>query len=119
MKMSAMKMPNMNINKSWKGLPSDYKVFIIVATIFFFLSPGMVVDIDEPSDLVRLVSSGGKIETDEFPMEFLSLLQVMWNKLTLDFSPPTKKDIKNLTGMRPVLVHSVVAGLIATFLLKV
>ena len=117
MKMSAMKMPNMNINKSWKGLPSDYKVFIIVATIFFFLSPGMVVDIDEPSDLVRLVSSGGKIETDEFPMEFLSLLQVMWNKLTLDTT--NNKDIKNLTGMRPVLVHSVVAGLIATFLLKV
>ena len=114
-----MKMPNMNINKSWKGLPSDYKVFIIVATIFFFLSPGMVVDIDEPSDLVRLVSSGGKIETDELPMEFLSLLQVMWNKLTLDFSPPNNKDIKNLIGMRPVLVHSVVAGLIATFLLKV
>jgi hypothetical protein len=114
-----MKMPNMNINKSWKGLPSDYKVFIIVATIFFFLSPGMVVDIDEPSDLVRLVSSGGKIETDELPMEFLSLLQVMWNKITLDFSPPNKKDFKNLTGMRPVLVHSVVAGLIATFLLKV
>jgi len=117
MKMSAMKMPNMNINKSWKGLPSDYKVFIIVATIFFFLSPGMVVDIDEPSDLVRLVSSGGKIETDEFPMEFLSLLQVMWNKLTLDTT--NNKDIKNLTGMRPVLVHSAVAGLIATFLLKV
>tara|TARA_B110000444_G_scaffold77428_1_gene73186 strand:+ start:90 stop:428 length:339 start_codon:yes stop_codon:yes gene_type:complete len=112
-----MKMPNMNINKSWKGLPSDYKVFIIVATIFFFLSPGMVVDIDEPSDLVRLVSSGGKIETDEFPMEFLSLLQVMWNKLTLDTT--NNKDIKNLTGMRPVLVHSAVAGLIATFLLKV
>ena len=117
MKMSAMKMPNMNINKSWKGLPSDYKVFIIVATIFFFLSPGMVVDIDEPSDLVRLVSSGGKIETDELPMEFLSLLQVMWNKLTLDTT--NNKDIKNLTGMRPVLVHSAVAGLIATFLLKV
>jgi hypothetical protein len=117
MKMSAMKMPNMNINKSWKGLPSDYKVFIIVATIFFFLSPGMVVDIDEPSDLVRLVSSGGKIETDELPMEFLSLLQVMWNKLTL--VDTNNKDIKNLTGMRPVLVHSAVAGLIATFLLKV
>ena len=95
-----MKMPNMNINKSWKGLPSDYKVFIIVATIFFFLSPGMVVDIDEPSDLVRLVSSGGKIETDELPMEFLSLLQVMWNKITLDFSPPNKKDFKKILSYR-------------------
>ena len=119
MNMLNMKMPNMNINKSWKGLPSDYKVFIIVATIFFFLSPGMLVDIDEPSDLVKIVSSGGKIETNELPMEFLSLLQVLWNKLTLDFSPPTQQDVDKLQGIRPVLVHSVVAGLIATFLLKV
>jgi hypothetical protein len=41
----------------------------------------------------------------------------MWNKLTL--VDTNNKDIKNLTGMRPVLVHSAVAGLIATFLLKV
>jgi hypothetical protein len=117
MKMPSMKMPNMN--KSWKGLTSDYKVFIIVATIFFLLSPGMVVNIDEPSDLVKIITSGAKIETKEFPMEILSLLQIMWNKLTLDFSPPNAEDIKNLKGMRPVIVHSVVAGLVATFLLKV
>ena len=117
MKMPSMKMPSMN--KSWNGLPSDYKVFIIVATIFFFLSPGMVVNIDEPSDLVRMISSGAKIETDEIPMEFLSLLQVAWNKLTFNFSSPSQKDMDNLKGMRPVLVHSVVAGLVATFLLKV
>ena len=119
MNMPNMKMPNMNINKSWKGLPSDYKVFLIVATIFFFLSPGMLVDIDEPSDLVRIVSSGGKIETNELPMEFLSLIQIMWNKLTLDFSRPSKRDVEKLKGIRPVIVHSVVAGLIATFILKV
>ncbi len=117
MKMPTMKMPN--INKSWNSLQSDYKVFIIVATLFFFLSPGMVVNIDEPSDLVRIVSSGAKIETDEIPMEFLSLLQVVWNKLTFNFSSPSQKDMDNLKGMRPVLVHSVVAGLVATFLLKV
>ena len=117
MKFPTMKIPN--INKTWNGFPSDYKVFIIVAIMFFFLSPGMVVNIDEPSDLIKIISSGAKIETKEFPMEFLSLLQVIWNKLTLDFSTPNKKDIKNLKGMRPVIVHSMVAGLVATFLLKV
>ena len=116
MKMSNMKMPNMN--KYWKGLPSDYKVFLIVATIFFFLSPGMVVDIDEPSDILHIVSEG-QIETPELPMNILSLLQVIWNKLTLDFSRPSKRDVEKLKGIRPVIVHSVVAGLIATFILKV
>jgi len=117
MKMPTMKMSNMN--NFWKGLPSDYKVFIIVATIFFFLSPGMVVNIDEPSDILKIISSGAKLETNEFPMEVLSLLQVIWNKLTFDFSPPNEKDINTLKGIRPVLVHSVVAGLVGTFLLKV
>ena len=124
MKMSTMNMPNMempNMDKAWKGLPSDYKVFIIIATLFFFLSPGIIVEIDEPSDLVHIITDkmGSK---HEVPMEILSLIQAMWNTITFN-------SIKNfniseieeghLKDMRPVLVHSVVAGLIGTFLLKV
>ena len=118
MKMSDMKMPDMKINKSWNGLPSDYKVFIIVAALFFFLSPGMTVEIDEPSDLVRMVTSGGKIDTDEIPMNLLSLLQVMWNYIQFEFKSGTEERKETLKGIRPIIVHSIVAGLIATYLLK-
>ena len=119
MKMPNIKIFNETINKSWKGFPSDYKVFIIVASLFFFLSPGMTVEIDEPSDLVRIVSSGGKIDTDEIPMNLLSLLQVMWNYMQFDFKGGNKERQETLKGIRPIIVHSIVAGLIATFLLKV
>ena len=116
MKMPTMKMPDMKINKSWNGLPSDYKVFIIVAALFFFLSPGMTVEIDEPSDLVRIIASGGN--TDEVPMNLLSLLQVMWNYMQFKFKSGTEERQDDLKGIRPVIVHSIVAGLIATYLLK-
>ena len=117
MKMPTIKIPDMKI-KSWNSLPSDYKVFIIVAALFFFLSPGMTVEIDEPSDLVRIVASGGKINTDEIPMNFLSLIQVIWNYLQFQFKSGTEERQETLKGIRPILVHSVVAGLIATYLLK-
>ena len=117
MKMPTIKIPDMKI-KSWNSLPSDYKVFIIVAALFFFLSPGMTVEIDEPSDLVRIIASGGEIETKEIPMEFLSLLQVMWNYMQFEFKSGTEERQKDLKGIRSVLVHSIVAGLIATYLLK-
>jgi hypothetical protein len=124
MKMSTMKMPNIempNMDKTWKGLPSDYKVFLIVTIIFFLLSPGIVVNIDEPSDLLHIISDnmGNK---EEMPMEILSLVQAMWNKLTFNSINSfniSEIEKNQLTSMRAVLVHSVVAGLIATFLLKV
>ncbi len=115
MKMPTMKIPDMKINKSWNGLPSDYKVFIIVATLFFLLTPGIVLNIDEPSDLVKIISPG----LDPNDMKIKSLLQIIWNYLRFDFKANNKKHEKTLKGMRPVLVHSIVAGLLATYLLKV
>jgi len=119
MKMPIMKM--LNITNFWKGLPSDYKVFIIVATIFLLLSPGMIVEIDEPTDILHIITDemGHK---HELPMEILSLIQLIGNKLTFNSINELKmkdSDFKNLGRITPVLVHSVVAGLIATFLLKV
>ena len=118
MKMPAMKMPDMNLNKTWTSFPPKYKVFIIVATLFFLLSPGIIVNIGKPYDLVKIITKGGNSPA-VLPLKIKSLQKIIWNYLTFKFTSDNKNHTRKLReDIRPVLVHSIIAGAIASYLLK-
>jgi len=99
--------------KYWKSLKPEYKVFIVVFTMFILLSPGALVVIDEPADLLKIITN--KATADEVPLLIKSVIQSLF---AIAVGKDTPLDVAVVSGMKSVFVHAVIAGLVASMVLK-
>ena len=108
------KLPSFQVPKAWKKLANQYKVFIIVFVVFVLLAPGALVVIDQPDDLVKILTN--KATDAEAPMLISSLIQ---NLVSTGLGKEPSAAKTSVSGMGAVFVHAVLAGLIASVILRV